>query len=138
VNETAWTWTIDGADLTEWLRQQVVHLEPTVHLQETIWLAGNREDAQERLDRLQGHLPPDFAGQRVALLTCPICGDLWCGAFTAQLQMASDTVAWHELGWDAETAEGSPFLFDPPVSLTFDRQQYVQALETARSSLSDG
>lgn len=136
VHETAYIWTIDGIDLTDWIRQQVHHLDPTAPVEETIWLAGNTEDALDRLDKLQGRLPPDFDGQRVALLTCPECGDLWCGAFTAELRLTQDTVTWHELGWDSETAEGSPFLFDPPLSLTFTREQYTHALETTRSSLS--
>ncbi len=138
MHETAFTWTVDGADLTDWIRQRTRHLDPKVPAEETIWLAGDTEDASERLDQLLGHLPPDFDGQRVALLTCPVCGGFGCGVFTAVLQLSDDTVSWHELGWESETAEESPFLFDPPLSLTFDRAQYTHALEAARRSLSDG
>jgi hypothetical protein len=98
VDATAWTWTVDGTDLTEWLRQQVVHLEPTVPLQETIWLAGNREDAQERLDRLQGHLPPDFAGQELRCRPVRFAGT--CGAARSPPSSDLPATLWRGTNWD--------------------------------------
>ena len=138
VHEEAYYWTVDGVDLTTWIRQRVQHLDPVPPVEETIWLAGNTEDALNRLDRLQGHLPPEFLGGRVALLTCPECGDLWCGALTAELHLTDETVTWHQLGWNSETADGSPFLFDPSLSVTFDRSEYIGTLAAAKNSLDQG
>lgn len=137
VHETAYYWTIDGTDLTTWIRQRIQHLDPVAPIEETIWLAGDTEDALDRLDRLWGHLPPDLDGGRIALLSCPICGDLGCGAFTAELQLTDETVTWHQLGWNAGTADGSPFLYDPSLSVTFDRRAYVQTMQAAKRLLDD-
>lgn len=138
VEETVYTWTVDGASLTEWIQSRMHEVDPIAPVEETIWLAGNAEDARDRLDRLQGRLPADFDGQRVALLVCPVCGDLGCGAFSAELRPASGTVTWGDLGWEATSSDEPPFLFAPTLSLTFDRDQYTRTLQAAESSLGNG
>ena len=52
VQETVYYWTIDGTDLTVWVTQRVQHPNPAAPREETIWLAGNPEDASDRLERL--------------------------------------------------------------------------------------
>lgn len=103
--------------------------------EETIWLAGDIEDAHNRLDHLLGHLPPDFDDGRVALLTCPECGDLACGALTAQMEVAEDVVEWGQLGYNSGAPERPPLLFSPLLTLIFERDAYVSTLEAARKQL---
>ena len=135
VETTGYSWTVDGMDLADWIRQRKQTFEPVAPAEETIWLAGSTEDARERLDRLEGRLPPEFSGERVALLTCEECGDLGCGALSAELEITADTVKWERLGWESATAEEPPFLYDPPLSLAFDTEQYTETLASARRRL---
>jgi len=126
-------------DLSDWVARHVDLRELTAPVGETVWPAGDTEGAHNRLERLQRQLPPGVNGNRVALLTYPVCGDLSCGGFTAELQSTENTVTLHELGWDSDIAEGwSTSLYDPPLSLTFDRHQYIDVLRAAQSSLRVG
>lgn len=132
---TAYTWTIDGTDIAEWVRHHRQADDLAIPAEETVWLAGNAEDARDRVARLLGQAPPEF-GPRTALLTCSECGDLACGAFTAEIGMDGDVVLWRAIGYNDGAAEEPPFLFEPPLVLRFDRDQYVHTLTSALETLS--
>lgn len=100
----------------------------------TAWLAGDDADARDRLQRLLRQASPDFGG-RTALLTCPICGDLACGAFTAEIVFGESLVTWCALGYDGGSRTEPPAFFEPPLQLQFDRDSYSEMLQTALKAL---
>jgi hypothetical protein len=87
--------------------------------------------AVEYLDRLLGILPGDYDDGRVALLLCPICGDLWCGALSMELTVLPEAVTWQKFGWQGDIDDDEPHPF-PGLSFTFDRIQYEQLLGALR------
>ncbi|MFI9454576.1 hypothetical protein [Amycolatopsis sp. NPDC052450] len=114
-------WTIDGVAL----RSMVPVQERTpLFLHDERW----RESAVETLSRLLGHLPGDFDDGRVALLFCPLCGDLGCGGYSVEVVFGDDVVEWRAFGhqYDYE-----PFDPDQEFSFTgarFDRKAYETLL----------
>jgi hypothetical protein len=85
----------------------------------------------EYLDRLLGLLPGDFDDGRIALLLCPVCGDVWCDTVSMELAQAPQAVTWRRFGWQAGTADDEPWMF-PDQSFTFERAEYEQFLQGLR------
>lgn len=69
-NLTAYTWTVDGQDLADWVEAHRQDSDPVSPVEETVWLADSPEYARDRISRLLGNSAPEF-GPRTALLTCP-------------------------------------------------------------------
>jgi hypothetical protein len=54
----------------------------------------------EVIDKLLLLRPADFEGSRVALLICPECGDLGCGAVTCRIERQGAQITWSAFGWE--------------------------------------
>ncbi len=122
-------WTVDGTPLRQLLDSGTLDglKQETTHLTEH-----SDQDAVAQIDRLLGHGPPDFEDGRVALLICPIDGDLDCGAITAAIVIEKDTVEWRDLGCQT-TYDLEVELADPPLTVVFDRPDYERVLLDARA-----
>lgn len=115
-------WTIDGVALRT--------LVP-VQEQTPLFLDGDkawREAAVRTLCRLLGHLPGDFDDGRVALLVCPLCGDLGCGGYSVEVVFGQDVVEWRAFGWQTDYEP-----FDDPeeyrfTGASFERKAYETLL----------
>lgn len=82
--------------------------------------------------RLLGRIDGDFADGRVALLVCPVCCGLDCGALSMELGLEPAIVAWRHFGWqDGFTDEPQPWLL-PEQSFFFDRAAYESDLLSLR------
>jgi hypothetical protein len=93
------------------------------------------EEAVNQIDRLLTSGEGDFDDGRVALLVCPIDGDLSCGAITVRVIRRADTVEWCDFGWQ----NGQPddvSMSEPPLTLVFDRSSYENVLNQARTRYS--
>lgn len=114
-------WTIDGVAL----RSMVPTQEQTpLFLDDDVW----REAAVETLRRLLGELPGDFDDGRVALLVCPLCGDLGCGGYSVEVVFGDDVVEWRAFGWQTDYEP-----FDDPevyrfIGARFERKAYETLL----------
>lgn len=90
---------------------------------------GDSEMHRAGQDCLLGVHPPEFASDQVALFVCPECGDLGCGAVTAQIRRRSDTVTWERIAmktigqWRVDPLDLGPY--------TFDREAYDAVIEQA-------
>lgn len=66
---------------------------------------------------------------RVALLVCPLCGDLGCGAVMARITVANDEIRWsdfiHGVNW--VPSEDTPFEY----TFVFERAAYELSLAEA-------
>lgn len=84
------------------------------------WLA----DVANTVDRFLGRRPDeDLAPGRIALLVCPMDGDLWCGQLTALLDIGAAEVSWSDFRWeDGYSDSRREERLDQP--LVFDRAQY--------------
>lgn len=100
-----------------------------------------------------------LAESRIAIGYCDACLDGTCGTLLgARLGVEGDTVTWSEIGFDvfddgqapkltpfwkrassepvAETPAGwTPAPFSPEVTLRFDREQYLEAIQAERRRL---
>ncbi len=91
---------------------------------------------------LLGEQPPELANGRIPVFVCAECGDLGCGALTAEVEWTPTTVIWRNFGWDVnyETDDEEDLVFAGP--LVFDRDQYetelrrfIQTFDQVRDSL---
>jgi hypothetical protein len=86
--------------------------------------------AVDAIQRLLGLAPADFAGERMSLYVCLVCGDLGCASLSTRLVDLDDRVAWAEIGWQVNDEEG--FVPEPDVGpFAFDRPSYVSTLTAA-------
>jgi len=87
-------------------------------------------EVQEAVDRLLGRRPAEFVARgRVALLVCPVDGDIGCGQLTTALDVGAAEVTWSDFLWEGNS-DASPVehLTQP---LHFDRAQYQAAFADA-------
>ncbi|MEU9691997.1 hypothetical protein [Amycolatopsis japonica] len=117
-------WTIDGVAL----RSMVPAEQRTpLFLDDDRW----REAAVETLCRLLGRLPGDFDDGRVALLMCPLCADLGCGAYSVEVVFGDDVVEWRAFGWQTDYEP-----FDDPEEYRFTGARFERtAYETLLGDL---
>ena len=94
--------------------------------------------AIEQLDQLLGRKSGDFSDGRVALYLCPIDGDLWCGAVSAEIERTPEYVTWQKLGWQKpEPIDGPEIDLFQNEPFTFDRRQYEDVFEELRSKYAE-
>jgi hypothetical protein len=88
------------------------------------------EDVGDEVDRLMGRRPTDgLEPGRSMLLVCRVDGHRDCGALTAQISVTDVQVTWSDWRWESfRRPEPIDALTAP---LTFDRQQYEEALSLA-------
>jgi len=83
-----------------------------------------------QVDRLLGEqVADDLPAGRVALLLCPIDGDVGCGALTASLRFSEAHVAWTDWLWESDQGAYPVEQFPDPV--VFDRTTYKSQLRGA-------
>jgi hypothetical protein len=75
-----------------------------------------------------------FTDGRAGLLFCPQCGDLACGAVSADVRFTEHTVEWHDIAYQSGITEELSTSELPAFSLHFDRSQYEV---TVRALLAD-
>ncbi|MFD6068192.1 MULTISPECIES: hypothetical protein [Amycolatopsis] len=116
-------WTIDGVALRTMVSEMPEQQTP-LFLDDDVW----REAAVETLRRLLGELPGDFDDGRVALLVCPACGDLGCGAYSVEVVFGDDVVEWRTLGWQTDYEPFDGLDEDGFTGARFDRKAYETLL----------
>jgi hypothetical protein len=115
-------WTIDGVAL-----RNLLGVRPP---QEMTLLTTERfvpGTAADYVRRLLGHAAGQLPDGRVAVLLCPIDGDVGCGTVSARLHIGDRTVEWCELGWQTDyQAFTNEDVMMP--GFTFGREQYERLL----------
>lgn len=122
---------IDGRLLRETLR---VGTDLAAIEQETTLLRADWPHAAiEQIDQLTLAAPGEFKDGRVALLLCPVCGDVACGTASARISIEADTFIWDDFGWqDGYTEEPpQPWLFEAQ-RFTFDKTAYLTLMNQLR------
>lgn len=123
---TYWDFTVDGRRLFDVLNAQAGGTLDYVGVIQDVWPVASVEG----LERLLGEHSGDFADGRISLYVCPECGDLGCGAVTARLVIAEETVTWQRIGYQTDyEPEIQPLsagveTFD----VAFERAAYEQVL----------
>ncbi|RSN53686.1 hypothetical protein DMH01_38990 [Amycolatopsis sp. WAC 04182] len=120
-------WTIDGVALRTLVPAEQ---RTSLFLDDDRW----RESAVALLRRLLGRLPGDFDDGRVALLVCPLCGDLGCGGYSVEVVFGDDVVEWRAFGWQTDYEP-----FDDPeeyrfTGARFERKAYETLLRDLLSN----
>ena len=91
----------------------------------------------DAIDELTGRrASPGLDAGRVALLVCPECGDLSCGAVTASLDIDAGFVIWADFLWEDGNSPAST-VEDAPDSIVLIRSEYEEALRTAYADVAD-
>ena len=117
---------VNGTPLTEHLRR---HEKASLDYVSPLgWVEG-------AFERLTMQSPPDLPGERTAILVCPECAGLGCGAVSARIRRDGDDVVWSELGIanDLGIDDGSPWLFEKVTSFRFRWDAYAQVLLAGRT-----
>ncbi|WP_051427196.1 hypothetical protein [Arthrobacter sp. H20] len=127
---------IDGRLVRETLR---VGTDLAAIEQETTLLRADWPHAAvEQIDQLTLAAPGEFEDGRVALLLCPVCGDVACGTVSARISTNADTVIWEDFGWqDGYTEEPpQPWLFEPQ-RFAFDKTAYLTLMNQLREQFTE-
>lgn len=90
-----------------------------VEQETTLLRADWPHSAIEQIDRLTLAAPGEFKDGRVALLLCPVCGDVDCGTVSTRVSIKADTVIWEDFGWQDGYTE------EPPQPWLFERQRFA-------------
>ena len=94
---------------------------------------GQPQSRIEAISKLSAQLPPDTETKRVILYSCPECGDIGCGAYTAIIERFEDAYVWRSFAYEngyepaAVVAAVGPF--------RFDSRQYDSAVSNAANAL---
>ncbi|HTH51470.1 MAG TPA: hypothetical protein VL501_06035, partial [Pyrinomonadaceae bacterium] len=87
----------------------------------------------EAIERLMLRNGPDLPENRYSLYICPECGDLGCGAFSAEIERGDTGIVWRDFGhqnnYDGEVRLDPYKDFGP---FCFDATAYVRVLESLR------
>lgn len=96
------------------------------------------EERTAYVSRLAGEYPGDLDSGRVALLTCPIDGDLACGAVGCRVRRDDEagTVTWYDFAWDGNFADYETNNADDDEyekvrgikEFVFDKQDYMELM----------
>lgn len=92
------------------------------------------KDVASEIDQLLGQREAgDLPAGRVALLVCPVDGDIACGALTARLQVSQDHVVWTDWLWESDQGALSVEHLSEPAM--FDRQDYEKQMRMALATV---
>jgi hypothetical protein len=87
---------------------------------------------QVAVKRLLLEEPADFPNSRYALLICPECGDLGCGAVSAAIRREGETVVWSDFGIENDYQDSiDRSALTPPAELRFRWSQYTESIRGA-------
>ncbi|RZS33924.1 hypothetical protein EV193_11074 [Herbihabitans rhizosphaerae] len=94
------------------------------------WFGADAEDLAAR--RLFGRAAPHL-GSRTALAVCPECGELECGAITAEIVVEEHTVRWVEVAFSSFDSEAEEYgvqavQLDEFGELVFEKAEYHHVL----------
>ena len=86
--------TIDGDSLYARLGEPLDLISP-------LWLDHPAPDEKEKaIQRLLKQATGDLHSDRVSLYICPECGDLGCGAISAEIIFSENAVVWSDFGYE--------------------------------------
>ena len=139
-----WDFSIDGTPLVRLLRRleeswptagplDAEHIPVLVHT----WPTG----MSPAVIVLLGEQPSELPNGRAPLYVCPQCGDLGCGALTAEVARTDDAVTWRDFGWDVADAldeepvrlAGGPFVFARE-QYDAELRRFVETFDAVRAS----
>lgn len=118
--------TVDGAPFLPQLARRAEGGLDFVSVIQQAWPIETVAAIQRLLGAHEGDLPDG----RMSLYVCPGCGDLGCGAVTANLHVGPETVTWRAIGSQADyDAKVSPLGDDGAFpDIAFTRASYEAAL----------
>lgn len=127
-------WTVDGVPLRE-----IVHFPEGVTIDEVTFMSDDLHGERYVIGSLRALLGEDVSGvdpwvsfidDRVAVLFCPQCGDLACGALSVDVRVGGEIVEWRDIGLQTGLGDERVTSASPPVTLRFDRAQYETTVRT--------
>jgi hypothetical protein len=90
-----------------------------------------RGEFRRQIEMLGGRRQGDAPGGRVAIYTCPECGDIACGAVTVELRLAETEVEWVDWRYENDYDSSMAYELEEFPRPCFNRIAYDQALEGA-------
>lgn len=93
------------------------------------WMGDNAFESQQ-INEFLGLISPALPTGRTLFYVCPECGDIGCGAITAEIEFTVQGVIWKEFGYETDYSEPElkgytyigPFVFDRNEYVTFFRE----------------
>ena len=87
----------------------------------------NSQAESNAVDRMLLLAPGDYESGRVALLVCPLCADLDCGAVSVHIEQSDNIVTWSDFRLTPNTDEAHEELVDLG-SYRFEVDRYRSAI----------
>lgn len=122
-------WTVTGVPL----RSLLGWAQPTV-LTTVVRSGWDLDAVLASLDTFTRAGAGEFPDGRVGVLVCEQCGDLECGALSAEVQIADGVVRWKDFGWQVPSEEGFD-AGDLSLEFEFDEIDYRSLMSSVRDRL---
>jgi hypothetical protein len=87
---------------------------------------GDKNYEQEIIKEFRGQKKPQIPSGRLMIYVCADCGDLGCGAITAELQITDNKVIWKNFSYEDNSSEIDFTSFKDIPSFEFDRVDYFK------------
>jgi hypothetical protein len=87
---------------------------------------GDKNYEQEIIKEFTGQKNPQISGERLMIYVCAECGDLGCGAITAELKIIDTKVIWKNFRYEDNSSEIDFTSFKDIPPFEFDRSDYFK------------
>lgn len=77
---------------------------------------------------------PELPSGRIPFYVCPECGDIECGAITAEVEVTADSVVWKNFGFENNQDEPNLIDYKEIGPFKFDKTEYVKCFEAIKRS----
>lgn len=88
------------------------------------WTGDNAFESRQ-INEFLGLISPALPTGRTLFYVCPECGDIGCGAITAQIEFTVQGVVWKDFGFETDYSEPELKVYKDIGSFLFDRNEYA-------------
>jgi hypothetical protein len=93
---------------------------------------GNNDYELEIIKEFRGQKIPQIPSKRLMIYVCADCGDIGCGAITADLEINDDKVIWKNFGYEDNSSEIDFNSFKDIPPFEFKRADYFEKFKNIK------
>lgn len=89
----------------------------------------NKEYENNMLNEYKGIEKSSLISGRIMIYVCPECGDIGCGAITANINVTNTEVIWNNFAYEDDNAEPNITDYQGIGPFIFNKKQYLEIIE---------
>ena len=95
----------------------------------------NHAYENQKIDEFLSLEKPELESGRTLFYVCAECGDIECGAITAEIEVKGDTVTWKNFGFENNIDEPDLSAYKHIGPFQFDKIEYVELFEEIKQTV---